>query len=284
MGFKSTLLPVQNTICSKGKLLDLSTPVVMGILNATPDSFYTRGRNNTAEELLQEAERMIRDGAVILDIGGASSRPGAAVLPAEEELDRVLPLISAIQERFPDQWLSIDTYHATVAEAAVHAGAMIINDISGGSLDPEMLITAARLQVPYIAMHMQGTPATMQQNPVYDHITTDVSAALKSVCDKAVQAGITDILLDPGFGFGKTVAHNYQLLSEMNLLRIHGKPLLAGLSRKSMIWKVLDTDSDHALNGTTALHMAALQQGASILRVHDVKEAVETVRLYQQLS
>lgn len=284
MSFKNTLLPVQNSIRSRGKLLDLSLPVVMGILNATPDSFYTGGHHPDTAMLADTAEYMIRSGAAILDIGGASSRPGAAAVSISEEKERVLPLIRIIRQRHPEQWISVDTYHAAVATAAVAAGADIVNDISGGNLDPDMIPSVARMKVPYIAMHMQGTPATMQQNPEYSHLIPEIMDALQHICTHCRQAGISDVILDPGFGFGKTLAHNYELLSDMSLLRILGKPLLAGISRKSMIYKTLDTDAAAALNGTTALHMAALQQGAGILRAHDVKEAMEAIRLFALLS
>jgi dihydropteroate synthase len=283
-GFKNTFLPVQTTLQSRGRLLDLSRPVVMGILNATPDSFYTGGRDAGAEALLREAERMIAEGAVILDIGGASTRPGAELVAVEEELRRVLPVITAIHSRFPETWISIDTYHAAVARAAVDAGARIINDISAGGLDPEMLRTVAALQVPYIAMHMQGTPQTMQQNPQYEEVVVTVREYLAEACARCRAAGITDVIVDPGFGFGKTVTHNFSLLKQMHTLRLLGKPVLAGISRKSMICRTLGITPDKALNGTTALHMVALQQGASILRVHDVKEAVEVIALYEQFA
>jgi len=255
----------------------------MGILNVTPDSFYTRGRDTTVSALLEEAAQMLGEGAAILDIGGASTRPGAAPVPADEELRRVLPVIAAIRERFPDAWLSVDTYHATVAREAVAAGAMIVNDISAGMFDSNMLAAVAALQVPYIAMHMQGTPQTMQHNPQYDDVTASVRASLADACARCSATGITDVIVDPGFGFGKTVAHNFSLLQNMHTLRLLGKPLLAGLSRKSMICRTLNVTPGGALNGTTALHMVALQQGANILRVHDVKEAAEVITLYEQL-
>ena len=283
MSFKNTLLPVQCTIQSKGKLLDLSQPVVMGILNATPDSFYTKGRYNSADGILAQATAMIESGAGILDIGGASSRPGAAPVGVDEELARVIPAIESIHEHFPDIWLSIDTYNAVVAVAAVNAGAMIVNDISAGTLDREMRATVAGLQVPYIAMHMQGKPVDMQHNPTYDNISSELLDYLQKVIQDCEEAGITDVLVDPGFGFGKTIQQNYELLNNMSLLRMLGKPVLAGISRKSMIYKAINADADTALNGTTALHMVCLQQGASILRVHDVKEAMEAIRLFKML-
>jgi len=274
---------VQQSLQSKGKLLDLSQPLVMGILNATPDSFYTRGRDSDTDGLLRQAERMIRDGASILDIGGASTRPGAAEVSLTEELNRVLPAIQAISRQFPEIWLSVDTYQSGVAQEAIQAGAHIVNDVSAGVLDDQMYAVVARLKVPYIAMHMQGTPRTMQQNPVYADVTTDVYDFLANICKRCTEAGITDIILDPGFGFGKTIAHNYELLAQLQQLRMLQRPILAGISRKSMIYRPLGTTAAEALNGTTALHMVCLQQGASILRAHDVRQAVETIRLFDLL-
>ena len=283
MSFKNTLLPVATTLQSGGKLLDLQKPVVMGILNATPDSFYNRGRDTGPDEMLRTAEKMLHDGARILDIGGASSRPGAADVSAAEEEDRVLPVIEALVSAFPEIWLSIDTFHATVAKAAATAGVSIVNDISAGSKDAGMLPAVAGLKLPYIAMHMQGQPRTMQDNPQYDDVLIEVYDYLKEKVLACTAAGIHDLVLDPGFGFGKTVAHNYALLSGLHLFRALGKPILAGISRKSMICKPLKVNPDRALNGTTALHMAALQQGASILRVHDVREATEVIQLFELL-
>jgi dihydropteroate synthase len=279
MESKNTLLPVQTTLQSKGKLLDLSTPAVMGILNATPDSFYNKGKGSSIDELLHTAERMLNEGATILDIGGASTRPNADVVPVDEELGRVVPVVAAIHKRFPDAWLSVDTFHSKVAAEAVSAGAYMINDVSSARMDVEMLPTVARLKVPYIAMHMQGAPQTMQQDPAYTNVVTEVRNYLKDVCMECSVVGITDVVIDPGFGFGKTVAHNFELLRSLHTFRILGKPVLVGISRKSMICKTLKINPEQALNGTTALHVIALQQGANILRVHDVKEAVEVVRL-----
>lgn len=284
MSFKNTVLPVETTLQSRGRLLDISTPVVMGILNATPDSFYNQGRDSDTDSILRNAERMLGEGATILDVGGASTKPGSTIIDPEEELKRVIPAIEALHERFPEAWLSVDTYHSTVATAAVSAGASIINDVSSGSIDGNMIATVAQLQVPYIAMHMQGIPATMQQNPQYNNVTLDILNYLRGIIDQCEAAGIKDIIIDPGFGFGKTLEHNYELLRNMHTLRILGKPLLAGISRKGMIWKVLSTTPEEALNGTTALHMVSLQQGANILRAHDVKEAMETIKLHKWLT
>ncbi len=284
MGFKNTLLPVQTSLQSRGRLLDLSRPVVMGILNVTPDSFYTRGKNNSIPGMLHQAEQMLSEGAAILDVGGASTRPGAVPVSVTEETDRVVPVVEALRKQFPDAWISIDTYHARVARAAVAAGASIVNDISAGRLDHEMLSAVAALKVPYIAMHMQGTPQTMQDNPQYNDVVQEVLQYLSEVCQAAAQAGIRDVIIDPGFGFGKTDAHNFALLRGLHTLRITGRPVLTGISRKSMICRTLGVTPEAALNGTTALHMAALLQGASILRVHDVKEAAEVIRLFGYLQ
>lgn len=284
MSFKNTVLPVQTTLQSKGRLLDISKPVVMGILNATPDSFYNKGKDSNLDSLLRNAEKMLTEGAAILDIGGASTKPGAELIAASEELKRVIPVIEAIAKRFPQAWLSVDTYHSSVATEAIQAGASIINDVSSGSIDAQMLQTVAALKVPYIAMHMKGIPKTMQHNPQYGNATLEVLQYLQNTCNNCKQAGITDIIIDPGFGFGKTLEHNYELLANMHTLRMLGKPILAGISRKGMIWRALNSSPEEALNGTTALNMVALQQGANILRVHDVKEAVEVVKLFLLLT
>lgn len=267
------------TLHSKGKVLDLSQPVVMGILNATPDSFYNKGRESTSDGLLKTAEKMLKDGAAILDIGGASTKPGQPIIDVDEELQRVVPAIAAISKEFPDAWLSIDTYHANVAKQAVDAGVHIVNDISAGVFDQKMLATVGALKVPYIAMHIQGTPQTMQIAPEYGDVVTEILECLRDVCERCTAAGIDQVIIDPGFGFGKTVEHNFQLLHAFHRFAQLGKPLLAGLSRKSMICKPLKVNPEHALNGTTALNMIALLQGAHILRVHDVKEAMQTITL-----
>lgn len=284
MSLKNTVLPVQSTIQSKGHLLGLSTPVVMGILNATPDSFYNKGRDSTTDDILRNAERMLEEGAAILDIGGASTRPGAELISADEEIQRVLPAIEAIHQRFPDAWISIDTYNAATAKAAIEAGASIVNDVSSGKIDSEMIATVAALKVPYIAMHMQGTPQTMQQKPQYNDVVYEIRDSLRQTIDQCTEAGITDIIIDPGFGFGKTKEHNFTLLKNLHTFRILGRPILAGISRKGMVWKTLGTSPEEALNGTTALNMVALQKGANILRVHDVKEAMEVVKLWGEIN
>jgi dihydropteroate synthase len=252
----------------------------MGILNVTPDSFYTKGRQNSLQEHIDKAGQMLDEGAAILDIGGMSTRPRAEVIVPEAEQARVLPVIEALKKHFPQVFISIDTYRTNVAKSAVAAGADMVNDISAGELDAEMLTAVASLNVPYIAMHMQGTPETMQQNPGYDDISREIFDFFTEKIRQCRSAGIKDILLDPGFGFGKTIAHNYRLLKEMNAFLVLEKPLLVGVSRKSMIYKPLKSNAEGALNGTTAVHMLALQQGASVLRVHDVKEAQECIDLF----
>ncbi len=267
-----------------GKLLDLSTPKVMGILNVTPDSFYQESRLMNEADMLRVAEQMLKDGAAILDVGGLSTRPGAEEISVDEELHRVIPAIRKIQKEFPDAIISIDTFRSKVAEEAVAAGATMVNDISAGRLDADFLTTIAKLKIPYVLMHMQGTPQTMQENPYYESVVNDVFNFLKSRLIQLSRLGIHDIIIDPGFGFGKSVEHNYQLLQHLSVLRTLGLPVLAGLSRKSMICKVLHVNPANALNGTTALHAVALLQGAKILRVHDVKEAVETIELMAALQ
>lgn len=273
------------TLNCRGQLLDLSRPVVMGILNATPDSFFDGGRHAGTSAALKQADKMLAEGAVILDVGGASSRPGAREVSEKEELERVIPVIEVIKSHFSEVIVSVDTWRAGVAREAVAAGASMVNDISAGKLDAGLYETMAGLDVPYILMHMQGMPANMQQNPHYDDVVTEVLDFFIRETEQLRALGVKDIVLDPGFGFGKTVEHNYQLLKNLHVFgRVTGLPVLAGISRKSMVCKVLKVNPDHALNGTTALHMIALQQGARILRVHDVKEAMEVIRLWEQLE
>lgn len=269
------------TINCKGKIWVVDKPLVMGIINATPDSFY---KGNIDEDMLQLATGMIADGAAILDIGGQSTRPGSKRISAAEEISRVVPVISAIHQAFPETIISIDTYSSEVAKAAVKAGATMVNDISGGNMDDRMLQTVAALQVPYICMHMQGSPETMQEEPEYNNVVTDVLDFCIAKVQQCRMAGIKDIIIDPGFGFGKTITHNFSLLKNLQALSILDVPVLAGLSRKSTIYKTLGTTAAEALNGTTVLNTIALLQGASILRVHDVKEAVEAVELITALK
>lgn len=278
---ESKYKPLMFTLNCKGKLLTIDQPKVMGILNLTPDSFYSGSRFTNTDLVLKETEIMLSEGAFIIDIGGQSTRPGSERISPDEELKRVIPAIASITTRFPEAIISIDTYQAKVAKEAVNTGASIINDISSGDMDEDMIKTVAALPVPYICMHMKGTPATMQQNPVYDDVATAVLDYFIYKIARCKEAGIHDIIIDPGFGFGKTIQHNFQLLKKMETLKQLNKPILAGLSRKSTIYKTLGITVEEALNGTTALNMIALLNGASILRVHDVKEAVETIRLFQ---
>jgi dihydropteroate synthase len=278
---QDTLFTPNNVFNINGKLFSFAYPVVMGILNATPDSFYDGGKNNSIEAALQRAEDILTQGGDIIDIGAASTRPGATEISIEEELQRLIPVVKAIATEFPDAILSVDTYRAVVAEEAIKAGAHIINDIAGGTMDAAMFATVAKLHVPYILMHIQGTPQTMQQNPEYTNVVAEVLLSLSQKVNELKRLGVADIIIDPGFGFGKTTEHNYQLLSNLRQLQLLGCPILAGLSRKGMITKVLGTTPDQALNGTTVVNTLALENGASILRVHDVKEAVEAVALWR---
>ena len=268
------------TLNCKGKLLTLDGPVVMGIINATPDSFYKSDLKSDEASLLAMAGKMITDGATILDIGGQSTKPGSERISIDEEIKRVLPVIELIHKNYPDTIISIDTYSSEVAKAAVVAGASIVNDISGGDMDAAMLSAVAAMKVPYICMHMQGTPATMQKDPYYDNVVKEVVDHFIQKIKICKEAGITDVIIDPGFGFGKTITHNFQLLKSLSVFSILEKPVLAGLSRKSTIYKTLDTTVDNALNGTTVLNTMALLNGATILRVHDVKEASEAITLF----
>lgn len=274
---------MKKTLNIGGKLLDLSTPQVMGILNVTPDSFYSGSRVLQVEDAYKKAERMISEGASILDLGGHSTRPGADAVSEEEELKRVLPVVEMIQKRFPDAIISIDTFRSTVARQAVAAGAHIINDIAGGNLDANMFETVAALNVPYILMHSRGTPQTMKSLNQYDHLVTDVLRELQVKIYQLQQLGVKDIMADMGFGFAKNADQNYVLLNELKAFQILNVPLLIGVSRKSMIWRKLNITADQSLNGTTVLNTIALMNGANILRVHDVKEAVEAVKLVQLL-
>lgn len=264
-----------------GRLLDLSEPRIMGILNITPDSFYTKGRDSDLDSALRLAEQMYADGASIIDIGGQSTRPGAKVVGAEEEIKRVVPVIEALIKRFPEMIISVDTYYAAVAKASVEAGALIINDISAGLLDEKMLPTISMLGVSYILMHMQGTPQIMQQNPQYGDVVVEVFDFLNQRVQLAREMGINDIVIDLGFGFGKTISQNYSLLKHLRAFEMLQCPMLVGVSRKSMIYKALGIGPEDALNGTSILHAWALQAGAHLLRVHDVKAAVEAVQLYK---
>jgi len=268
------------TLNCKGRLLVVEKPLVMGIINVTPDSFYVGSRSTAIDTILPLAEKMLADGADIIDIGGQSTRPGSNMIPADEEIKRVIPAIASIARRCPLAFISIDTFYSTVAKAGVDAGASMVNDISAGGIDGDMIKTVASLKVPYILMHMKGTPQTMPQEAIYENVVREVLDFFITKTHELKQAGIQDVIIDPGFGFAKTIDQNFALLKDLPVFKILDKPILAGLSRKSTIFKTLGTTADHALNGTTVLNTIALQNGASILRVHDVKEAKEAVTLF----
>ncbi|AIN73723.1 dihydropteroate synthase [Flavobacterium psychrophilum] len=271
------------TINCKGQLIDLSTPKVMGILNVTPDSFYDGGRFVSEKNVLIQVENMLQDGANFIDIGGQSSKPKAAIVSIDEELKRVVSIVDLILKKFPETMISIDTFNSKVAQIAVENGAAIINDISAGNLDDNMFETIAKLQVPYIMMHMRGTPQTMQEMTNYDDLLKDILFYFSEKVAKARSFGINDLIIDPGFGFAKTLEQNFELLNKLELFEMLELPILVGVSRKSMIYKTLETTPENALNGTSVLNTISLTKGGNILRVHDVKEAVECVKLYNQL-
>jgi len=271
------------TINCKGKLIDLSTPKVMGILNVTPDSFYDGGRFKEESSILNQVECMLTEGATFIDVGAYSSRPGADHVSETEELQRILPIVDVVVKQFPEIVLSIDTFRSEVAKQCIEAGAAMINDISAGKLDDKMMETVGKLQVPYVMMHMKGTPKTMQQHTDYDDLLKDIIYYFSERIAEAKAHKIIDVIIDPGFGFSKTLEQNYELLSRLELLKIIEKPMLVGVSRKSMIYKLLKTTPERALNGTSSLNTIALLKGAKILRVHDVKEAMECATLINQL-
>lgn len=268
----------------KGQLTDISRPCVMGILNATPDSFYAESRQQTEAEIINRTHQIIDEGGTFIDLGAYSSRPNARHISATEEMERLRFALSIIVRETPDTPISIDTFRADVARMCVQEyGAALINDISGGDMDDNMFQTIVQLGVPYILMHMKGTPQSMQQDPHYDNVVKEVMLSLAQKVDQLRQLGAKDLILDPGFGFGKTLVHNYELLNKLEEFQLFGLPLLVGVSRKSMIYRLLSTDPDGALNGTTAIHAIALLKGANILRVHDVKEAVQAVRIFETM-
>ena len=283
MAEKNFFEPKQS-ININGRLIDLSTPKVMGILNITPDSFYSNSRTKSIDEALNKAAQFLNEGATFIDIGGYSSRPGAKDISTTEEVDRLVPVVQSLTKAFPEAIISIDTFRAKVAEETVLAGAHIINDIAAGDMDELMFETVAKLQVPYMIMHMQGTPQNMQQNPVYSNVLLEVIDYLAKKIEALKAMHIHDVIIDPGFGFGKTIEHNYELLNQMEAFKIFKLPILVGFSRKGMIYKTLGTSAGEALNGTSVLNTIALQKGAGILRVHDVKEAVECVKLVRRLT
>ncbi|RYD74550.1 MAG: dihydropteroate synthase [Sphingobacteriales bacterium] len=276
---ESEFLPVKKNINCGGRLVSLDEPKIMGILNLTPDSFYDGGKLADENAVLKQAEKMLKEGATFLDIGGYSTRPGADEVSIEEEKKRVIPAMEILVKNFPEAFFSIDTYSSEVAREAIAAGAHIINDVSAGDDDSEMFQTVTELQVPYIIMHKNGSPKTMQIDPQYEDVVKEVIQYLSFKLEKLNKLGVHDVIVDPGFGFGKNLEHNYQLLKNLNLFRMLGVPVLAGVSRKRMINQVLKTKPENALNGTTVANTLALLQGASILRVHDVKEAREAVKI-----
>ena len=267
------------TLNCKGNLLIVDKPLIMGIINVTPDSFYEESRFNGIDDTLKEAEKMLNDGATFIDIGAQSTRPGSKEAGIEEELRRMITAIDSLHRNFPAAIISVDTYHAKVAMEAVAAGAVIVNDISGGNADPEMLTTVGSLSVPYVCMHIRGMPETMHRHTEYENITREVIDYFITKIESCRSAGINDVIIDPGFGFSKRSIQNFELLKNLALLQVTGKPILAGLSRKSTIYKTLGITADEALNGTTVMNTIALLNGANILRVHDVKEAAETIKL-----
>ncbi|MFN3754776.1 dihydropteroate synthase [Flavobacterium sp.] len=272
------------TINCHGKLIDLSSPKVMGILNITPNSFYDGGKYAEEKSMLSQVEKMLNEGATFIDIGAYSSKPSAEYVTEEEEINRLVPIVKSVLQHFPETLISVDTFRANVAKAGIENGACIINDIAAGSLDENMMETVAELQVPYIMMHMKGNPQTMQSLAQYGNITKEILFYFSEKVAQARSLGINDIIIDPGFGFAKTLEQNFELMNSLELFQILELPILVGISRKSMIYKALETSAEFALNGTTVLNTIALQKNSNILRVHDVKEAIECVKLYQKLS
>ena len=272
------------TINCKGNLIDLSSPKVMGILNITPDSFFDGGKYKNEKDILSQTEKMLFEGATFIDVGAYSSRPGAAHISEEEELKRILPVINLLVKKIPEIIISVDTFRSKVATETINYGAAIINDISGGKMDANMFPTVANLQVPYIIMHMLGTPQNMQKNPIYEDVTKEIISFFAKQIHKLHQLKLNDIIIDVGFGFGKTTEHNFELLKNLDLFKSLDTPILAGISRKSMLYKTLDISAQEALNATTSANTIALLNGANILRVHDVKEAVEAVKIVNQIS
>jgi dihydropteroate synthase len=271
------------TLNCKGRILQIKEPIVMGIINTTPDSFFSESRSMVIDEVVSKAGKMLEDGATILDLGGQSTRPGSELVEASEEVDRLIPCIESIHKAFPESIISADTFYSSVARHAIDAGASIINDVSGGSMDEKMLETVGKYSVPYVCMHMRGTPQTMQKYTNYEDLLKEVIDYFIQKIDNCKNAGIKDLILDPGFGFAKSIPQNFELLNKLEYLKILDKPLLIGLSRKGTIWKTLGITADEALNGTTVLNTISLMKGASILRVHDVKEAVEAIKLVNEL-
>lgn len=271
------------TINCKGNLIDLSTPKVMGVLNVTPDSFFDGGKYKNEAAILRQAEKMLIEGATFVDVGAYSSRPGADHVSEEEELSRIIPVMTLLLREFPEIIISVDTFRSKVAKESIQLGAAIINDISGGNIDDKMFEIVAKLQVPYVLMHMLGTPQNMQKNPVYEDATKEIISFFAAQLFKLHQLKLNDVIIDVGFGFGKTIAHNFEILKNLELFKSLDAPILAGVSRKSMLYKTLGVSAQEALNATTSANTIALLNGANILRVHDVKEAVEAVKIVEQV-
>lgn len=278
------LISKKTSLNFRGNLEDINRPKIMGILNATPDSFYDGGKHNSLSAAIENVKKMLKNGVDIIDLGAYSSRPGANHISEQEEIDRMLPVLTEILKQFPQTKISVDTFRSKVAEVAIEAGALMINDISAGNMEPDIWSVAAKYKVPYVAMHMQGTPQTMQKDISYNDILDDIILELSKKINLMTQAGIYDIIIDPGFGFGKTLDQNYHILKHLKDFEFLGHPLLVGVSRKSMIYQLLDSTPQEALNGTTAIHMWALNNGANFLRVHDVKEARETITIWEKLK
>jgi len=277
-------MSVTNTLNCNNRLISLDKPVVMGIINVNENSFYSASRANTTDLVLEKASKMLQEGATILDLGAMSSKPGTDIISIDDELNLILPAVEAVKKYFPEAIISVDTLRSKVAQEVIQAGASMINDISAGTFDSNMMKLVSSFRVPYIMMHMKGLPSDMQQNPSYEDVVMEITRFFVLNIQKAKDVGIADIIIDPGFGFGKSLEHNYQIMKQLEVLQIFDLPVMAGISRKSMIWRPLNTNADSALNGTTALHIYALQKGAKILRVHDVKEAMECITLYQLLT
>lgn len=270
----------KNTINLGGRILDLAKPVVMGILNVTPDSFFDGGKYKTEKKIMKRAEEILEQGGSIIDIGAVSTQPGTDGIPTKDEIERLLPAVKAVKKAFPNAFISIDTYRSWVALKVIEeCGPCIVNDVSGGNFDVHMFDTVGKLGVPYILMHIQGTPLKMQVNPVYEDIIRDISLFFTDQVKKLTKAGVKDVIIDPGFGFGKTIEHNYELLNRLDSFKVFQLPLMVGVSRKSMIYKLLKNNPDEALNGTSIINTLALMGGTDILRVHDVREAVEAIRI-----
>ena len=281
---KDTFFSNKYNMNCEGKLIDLSTPRIMGILNVTPDSFFDGGKNNTIQKALIKAEQMLLDGATFIDIGGYSSRPNATHIATSEEINRTAPIIEAIKKQFPNALISIDTFRSEVAKVALNSGACIVNDISAGKLDARMFDLVMKMQKPYIAMHMRGNPQDMHTKTNYTNVASEVVKELSSITNTLALQGVNDVIIDPGFGFSKTLEQNYKLLNNLELLQVLKRPILVGVSRKSMIYNLLKINSEESMNGTTVINTIALLKGANILRVHDVKEASEIVSIFKAIN